>query len=724
MRRASLRCATALGGVLLAAAARPTWAGAGAPAVDLLANRWRWHLFDRGLVIAFAGEGFRKYTHEYRSVWGAVTSADGRRGRALAGRHASLRFPWSEGEAARGTVTVRLHSGARSARLSAQLNHKAIHGATLSPGWQTLQVAVPAGALVAGENQLDLAISGGPVLFHSLEIIPGDAPAPGVETTWPAPSPVIDSVAGGARKTALAGHRRLVIYTEIPAAARLRLETGVGKGSARLRIAVRPDRGKSQILLDATQAAGAWIARDVPLAPLAGKLVALDLEVVDGDPRAVAWAAPRIVSAAVASRKRPGPARNVILWVGDALRADRLAVYGKTPVRTPRITAATRAGGVVFLHNQAASPSSPPSHASIQTGMIPRVHGVTGDKAKLAPGIPMLSSVLTKAGVSAGYYGNNAFGMARLEKPGRWTAFHQPTKEGLGNDCDALVSLMLAFADGEAKAGHRFFLSALAFEPHTPYRYHEAITDHYFAGPWDPAIGRNVDGRILTAIVTGRLKMTEARWRQLKALYDGEVEHMDGCFGALLDGLARLGLAKDTAIVLTGDHGEGFFEHGGMGHAFGHWAEVANVPLILLVPGLIEGTATVETVTGHIDIVPTILDILGLPRHEQLQGESLLPLALLEGPAPPRVMSLEYGTSYALRARGYRYIVGYDGAEKLYDEAADPTERTEIEGARPLPLRYFRDLAGFFLAHRSEWRISTWGTLGNQAPGFVQAVGS
>ena len=336
----------------------------------------------------------------------------------------------------------------------------------------------------------------------------------------------------------------------------------------------------------------------------------------------------------------------------------------------------------------------------------------------------MLSSVLVKAGISAGYYGNNSFGMARLQKPGHWTAFHQPPQEGQGSDCTALVKLLLGFAESESKAGHRFFLSALAIEPHTPYRYHQGITEHYYDGAWDPAIGKNVDGRILGAIVSGKLKMTDARWAQLKALYDGEVEYMDGCFGTLLDGLDKLGLAKDTGIVLTGDHGEGFYEHGGTGHAFGHWAEVANVPLVLFVPGLAKGTLTVDTVTGHIDIVPTILDLMGVPPHERLQGESVLPFALRDGPAPPRVMSLEYGQSYALRARGYRYIVGYDGHELLYDELGDPVERHEIQDVRPIAFRYMRDLAGFFLAHRSDWHIARWGTLGNQSSAFAGAFPS
>src|SRR5690606_487535 len=172
------------------------------------------------------------------------------------------------------------------------------------------------------------------------------------------------------------------------------------------------------------------------------------------------------------------------------------------------------------------------------------------------------------AGIAAGYYGNNAFGMGRLQKPGRWTEFHQPAQEGLGIDCTALIPEMLKFADAQVKAGKRFFISSLPYEPHVPYRYHAEISDRYFDGPWDKPVGKTVTGDDLGAISSGKLKLSEKQLAQLVALYDGEVEYFDGCFGTLLDGLKERGLADSTVVVVTSDHGEGMFEHGRMGHAF------------------------------------------------------------------------------------------------------------------------------------------------------------
>ena len=457
---------------------------------------------------------------------------------------------------------------------------------------------------------------------------------------------------------------------------------------------------------------------------MADRLVELTLSIEGPGAGEAAWGAPRIALEKANSRKAPKAYRNAILLVIDAMRSDRLALYGKTRVKTPRMTGDGQARGVTFLYNQAASPSSPPSHGSIQTGMIPRVHGVAGDKSQLKPNTPMISHQLGDAGVATAYYGNNPFGMARLEKPGRWTAFHQPNKEGKGIDCTVLMAEMLSFAKKQSDAGKRFFISSLPYETHTPYRYHEGITDRYHAGPWGPPVGKSVGGGLLSNLSAGKVKLNDRQWAQLKALYDGEAEYMDGCYGQLLDGLAEIGVKDDTLVVITSDHGEGMFEHGRMGHAFGHYSELGNVPLVLIGDGLVDSGIAIPTVTGHVDIVPTILDLMGVAKSDRIQGRSLVPLALRKGPWTPRVISLEYGKSYALRAARWKFIVDYQGNESLFDLKNDPTEQNELSAEQSMALRYMRDLAGFFLAHRSEWRMATWGPLNNHGPGFLRHTGA
>ena len=683
--------------------------------MDLLASQALWHLYREGLVIPFAAEGFHKYSQEYSNPWRGVATLDERTGRTLGATTATLHFPW-DAETGEATILVRVHGGSAGKKLSVRLNGKPIKNTNLESGWQQVSLTVPAKVLVKGENTLGLAAAKKGAVFHSIEILPVQPAsiAPTTENPWPAPSPVAKARLAGKELDALTGYRRMVMPLEIPQDGCLVVDTGAIAGAARLQISVTAEAQSTKVLLDEKQEPGSLRQRRLSLAEFSGKLVALELSVREGRPSDAVWVSPRILLPKATVRPRPEPARNVVVLVADALRADKLPMYADSRVRTPNIAKAAAATGVTFTSTQAASPSSPPSHASIQSGCMPRSHGILGDKSKVNPGTPMVSAILAKAGIATDFIGDAGFAMNRLKPVSTWGEFHMPGKEGKGGDCSAVVKLILDFADKQA--GKRFFVSSVAFEAHTAYIYHPGTTGHYFDGPFDDAIGKRPDGVQLTAIVSGKLKMTPERWGQLKGLYDGEVEYLDGCLGTLVEGLKTRGLASNTPIFLLADHGEGFLEHGSMGHAYGQYAELTNVPLVLFDEGLGHGQK-IPTVVSHTDVVPTILDLMGLAPDARVQGESLLPMILREGPWVPRVEASEYGRSYSLRSRGLHYVVDYGGKESLFDTAADPAEKTELN--RPFALRYFRDLAGIYLAHRAAWRTPTWGTLNNHRTGFA-----
>ena len=687
------------------------------PSLNLLTSSALWHLYGQGLVIPFAGEGFRKYSQEYNNPWRSTVKLDEQVGRLLGSTAATLHFPWNAdtGEA---RILVRVHGASAGKKLSVRLNGHPIKNATLESGWQQLTLPVPARMLVAGENTLALAAGKKGAVFHSVEIAAGN-PAEAQKTTWPAASPVAKVQLAGQAREGLTGFSRFRMPVEIPQEGWLVFATAATTGAAHFQVTVTTEDQPAKVLLDEKQEPGSTHERQLALAEFAGKLVALELSIRDGRPSDAIWIAPRILLPKVTVQPHPQPARNMVLLVADALRADKLPMYADSRVRTPNITKAAQSAGVAFTSTQAASPSSPPSHASIQSGCMPRVNGILGDKSKLNPGTPMVSTILAKAGIATEFVGDAMFAMRRQLPASTWNEFHQPNAEGKGGDCSAVIKQILAFADKQA--GKRFFVSAVAFEAHTPYIYHEGTTEHYYEGALDPAIGKSPDGTILSAIVGGKLKMTPARWGQIKGLYDGEVEHLDECFGALTEGLKSRGLADNTDIVLLADHGEGFLEHGSMGHAYGNYAELTNVPLVFFLPGLGHGQK-IPTVVSHTDVVPTILDVLGVAPDARVQGESLLPMILRQGPWIPRVLPSEYGRSYSLRSRSLHYVVDYSGDELLYDTAADPSEKTEINAKRPLALRYFRDLAGIYLAHRAHWHELTWGTINNHRAGFALAA--
>jgi arylsulfatase A-like enzyme len=493
------------------------------------------------------------------------------------------------------------------------------------------------------------------------------------------------------------------LLLEIPRDAYL-VTTPESTGEAR--ITVTSADGATATLHDGPAPAGEqrW-----SLAGFADQLVRLDLDTPGCD---VVWDAPRIALAARPAPPPRTPAQHLVLIVVDTLRADRLAAVRDTRVETPRLTAAVRDRGVVFRRNQSMAPSSPPSHATIHTGQIPRVHGAAGDTGDVHAGAPVLAAILGDAGFHTAYVGNNDFAMGRLRKVAGWDVAKTMIYEGKGKDCAPMVEEVLAIVKEVRAAGRRSFVTMLPIEPHVPYRYHQGITEAYYPGPYDKPLGKKATAAHLAKM--RKLPADSPRWDHLRGLYDGEVERFDGCYGALEDGLAALGALDDTAIVLTSDHGEGMGERGGhVGHAYGLHGELIDVPLIVVGGGLPAGT--VDVVTSNADIAPTVLELLGLPADERMQGAGLVEPARAAAPWPHRVIASEYGRSYALRGGRWRLVVGYDGAATLHDVVADPEEATDVSDAQPMARRWLRDAAGLYLAHRAAWRAATWGSLGDLA---------
>lgn len=694
------------------------------PEINLVDNRYLWHVYRSGLLLPMASEGMRKYNHEYSRPWTSNRSLQGETGRVLSKRQSTLRFAWfDESEAA--TLKARVHGLSPGQRVTISLNGKSLSNTTLEASWQSIEVKVPKALLRKGENELKLHVAkagkaGGATsygLWQWIELVPeGNSPGYGARLQ---PGGMHD--AEGASLPALSGFPRMIHLVEIPEGAWLDFKTA-GSGSFALHLV--DDTGKKRDLFTHESTRKSWQAHQVSLAAFANQLVRIEIQT----PEAGAWGNLRIALEASPTEAAKKPkAQNLILLVVDALRSDHVplyaSVYGEgSAVRMPNTQGEADKGAAVFLHNQAASPSSPPSHGSIQTGMIPRVHGVDGDRGSLKAGTPMISTQVVKAGLSAGYFGNNPFGMGRLEAPGAWTAFHQPGMEGKSNDCQTLVKMMLAFSIEQHAAGKRFFISSLPYETHTPYRYHKGISEHYYSGPWAPPLGQSVNGDVLGALSSGKMTLNDKQWKQLKGLYRGEAEYWDQCFGQLVTGLREAKLLDDTVLVLTSDHGEGMFEHGRMGHAFGHYRELGDVPFVVFWPEVFDRVRELTTVTSHRDIAPTILDILGVKVDPQVQGESVLPMALRSGPWTPRVVSLEYGRSYSLRSRRYKMIADYNGLQEIYDLQTDPWEKTDIKASGLDAARYLRDMAGFFLEYRSDWHYTDWGTLNRHDQGLLDAA--
>jgi choline-sulfatase len=180
-----------------------------------------------------------------------------------------------------------------------------------------------------------------------------------------------------------------------------------------------------------------------------------------------------------------------------------------------------------------------------------------------------------------------------------------------------------------------------------------------------------------------------------RAPYDGEVWYTDREIGRLLKHIAAQPWAKDTAIILTADHGEAFGEHGHWGHGRELWEPLVHVPLLVLVPG--EQPRRIQAKRSHIDLVPTVLDLMGLPADPELHGTSLLrDLEKPNGDVPERDIYIDMpdGPYNEMRravltgpSPGLKLIDFGSNRYELYDLRFDPNETKNLAGSDKTQLR-------------------------------------
>jgi arylsulfatase A-like enzyme len=185
--------------------------------------------------------------------------------------------------------------------------------------------------------------------------------------------------------------------------------------------------------------------------------------------------------------------------------------------------------------------------------------------------------------------------------------------------------------------------------------------------------------------------------------YLNTLAEVDRQLGRLFAGLRERGLADDTLVVVTGDHGECFgAPHRTWGHGFRLYQEGINVPLMLWNPRLFEGGGRPATIAGHVDVNPTVLDILGVPAPSSWEGRSVFAPG-----RPPRAYFYAANDDYLLGVREgpFKYIYNATrGREELYDLVKDPNEQTNVAALHPEKCRVLRQ-------RLAAWKHHAAGTL-------------
>ncbi len=362
---------------------------------------------------------------------------------------------------------------------------------------------------------------------------------------------------------------------------------------------------------------------------------------------------------------------NVIVITADTLRADRLGCYGGSRVATPHLDRLA-ASGVVFEHTTTVTPLTLPAHSSMFTGTYPMYHGVRDNGGYyLQPEQITLAESLKDQGYTTGAF------VAAFVLDSRWgldqgfdryyddfdlSQFETVSLDAVQRRGDEVLAEALPWM--ESVREKRFFSWIHLYDPHTPYDPPEPYLSQYEGVRW------------------GR--------------YDGEVAYLDSLVGQITGWLEEKGLDESTLVAFIGDHGESLGQHREAGHGFFIYDATVGVPFILKTPYRKLAGRRVAAQVRTIDLMPTLLDLIGAEIPESVQGQSLLDLCSGRRKDLDLVAYSEslyprhhYGWSdlKSLRNGAFHFIAS--PVPELYDVRIDPLQKENLASQRPDDVRRF-----------------------------------
>lgn len=496
----------------------------------------------------------------------------------------------------------------------------------------------------------------------------------------------------------------LVRTVEVPAAGMLSfghgVDTGV-RGAVDFAVTVERADGSSETLFShrlSTEMADEWYDNTIELERFHGETVTLrfatrseDLDLENG---AAFWSNPEIVVPA-AEDSRP----NIILISIDTLRADHLSLYGYERETSPFLDRWSSRRGVVFENAVAAAPWTAPSHLSIFSGLDALHHGIN-HPAPAPEEIGMMAEFLSAGGyktvaVTGGVYLHPRIGLGQGFDRYRYWPSRTP-----GNDLESGIAWSLDRLD--EFADRPLFLFLHTYQVHYPYARRQPFFDRLSArrqpGPeFHISYTANwKNGQLSKHFFkrdkedkSERMPLVEGDLEEVFDRYDSGVAYTDSLLALLLEKIEDLEIEDETIVIVTSDHGEALGEKELAGHAYLYDFNLM-VPLIFSVPGAKAGR--IEHQVRSIDILPTVLELAGLPAAPAIDGVSLV--SLMDGTAtshPDEAWSYSPFSNRGLALRignrsKYLYNTtawsGLHGAEELYDLRSDPGEERNLVSER------------------------------------------
>ena len=408
---------------------------------------------------------------------------------------------------------------------------------------------------------------------------------------------------------------------------------------------------------------------------------------------------------------------NVIVIVLGTLRADHLGCYGYAKNTSPNLDKFSKEC-LLFKNAYSQSHWTLPSHCSILTSRYPSVHGVMERTARLDPAEVTLPEILKNYD-----YQTAAFtgGLDMRKEHGLDQGFDVYSDDAgnkiLGTS-DNIFPKAINWLES-AKKDAPFFLYIHTYDTHLPYSppepYNKMFAPKDYQGQFTQPLPRNNRDSVATAHVGAGFKGKKLSYEYLKTIsgllpkedidyvvsqYDGEAAYQDKQFGMFLDKIRESGLDKNTIIIVTADHGESLYDHGTWDR-FGSedlYNSALRVPLMMKCPD--KGFDTYPADVQLIDIMPTILQQIGIPVNKDAQG-----IGVLDKKQTRDYIIAEASLARQAFKKGQWKLIAASSSYELYDLDKDPQEQNNLASKNPDKVyEMVQELMGILKKIRTERR--------------------
>lgn len=441
------------------------------------------------------------------------------------------------------------------------------------------------------------------------------------------------------------------------------------------------------------------------------------------------------------------PDCNVVLLSLDTLRADRLSCYGYYRATSPNIDKMAEES-ILFKETFSNGYFTMPSHMSILTSLYPLTHKINNQESEHLPlNFKTFAEIMKEEGYRTVWVGplDNPHLNLTLGFERGFDEFYSPLWDKHTGYNKTLFSNIF-----EKNLDRQFFLFVHSYINHGSYIYTDAFNYKFSNPDYSGNLPKNMstihklrfikmkedfkenpqsffnahyltseqknelEHYLISDNLTGFNELiqeigfanipaeyhnaimyysvvasdpSEPDLLELSNSYDNGVFYVDSLFSEFLDELKQYGLLENTIIIITADHGEELFEHGGVDHS-NFYDHTISVPLIINLPGL-QKKVEVKELAQSVDILPTTLNLLGIMPLKNLQGKNLLQILENKKETNEYVFGYSFGNMY-VRSKKWKYMVHNDGREELYYLVNDPLEQNNLINKRSIVINKYR----------------------------------